>query len=89
MTVLEDLGIFAPPARLRKPAFWMALLSLSFLIGGLVLVAIPDSISGSVVWTFTANHGLRQADLIGLALLAVGIGLTWLTGWVWQWRQPR
>ncbi len=89
MTALQDPGLLGPPARLRRPAFWMALLSLSFLIGGLVLVAIPDSISGHVAWTFTANHGLRQADVLGLALLAVGIGLTWLTGWVWQWRQTR
>ena len=89
MTVVEDPGLLAPPARLRQPAFWMGLLSLSFLISGLVLVAIPDSMSGDVVLTFTANHGLREADLIGLALLVAGIGLTWLTGWVWQWRQTR
>jgi hypothetical protein len=81
----KDPGFFPPPVRVRQPAFWMALLSLSFLIGGLVFTALPDSISGPVAWRLSAQHGLRQADVIGLALLATGIGLTWLAGWIWQW----
>ena len=85
MTTLDDPGLFVPPARVRQPVFWMAFLSLSFLIGGLVFITIPDSISGQVAWTLSANHGLRQADLIGLTLLAIGVGLTWLAGWMWQW----
>jgi hypothetical protein len=64
----------------------MALAGLSLLLLGLLAVALPDSMSGPVVWTFSVNHGLRQADVIGSALLATGSALTWLMLLVWQWR---
>ena len=86
MTTLEDPGAFAPPARLRQPAFWMSLAALLLLVLGLCAVAIPDSLSGPVVWVMDSEHGLRQADVIGALLLLSGSSLIWLTGFIWQWR---
>jgi len=67
----------------------MSLIALSFLLLGLMAIALPDSLSGPVVWEGSADHGLRQADMIGLALMALGSGLIWITGLIWQWRHPR
>ena len=86
MTTLEDPGAFAPPARLRQPAFWMSLVALSLLIVGLFAIAISDSVSGPVVWAMGPDHGLRQADIVGAMLLLLGSSLIWLTGLIWQWR---
>jgi len=86
MTTLEDPGLFAPPTRLRQPAFWMSLIALAFLIVGLCAIAIPDDMSGPVMWEMSADHGLRQADLIGAISLLLGSVLIWITGYVWQWQ---
>jgi uncharacterized membrane protein YhaH (DUF805 family) len=86
MTALDDPSqLFPPPARLRRLEFWMALVALLLLLAGLLAIALPDSISGTIVWAFGADHGLRQADVIGAALLAAGSALIWITGLVWQW----
>jgi len=89
MTTLDDPGSYAPPARSRQPAFWMAFVAILLLICGLFAIAVPDSMSGPVVREFGANHGLRQADVIGLILLVLGSGLVWITGLIWQWRYTR
>jgi len=84
---LDEPGLLAsPPMPLRRLVFWMALVGLLLLLLGLLAVALPDSMSGPVVWTFSANHGLRQADVIGSALLVTGSALTWLMLLIWQWR---
>jgi hypothetical protein len=74
---------------LRRLVFWMALAGLLLLLLGLLVVALPDFASGPVVWTFSDDHGLRQADVIGSALLATGSALTWLMLLIWQWRYTR
>jgi len=79
MTTLE-----APPARLHRPAFWMALFALLLLLGGLYIIALPDVASGPVVLTFDTGHGLHQSDVMGLSLLALGVGMTWIAGLIWQ-----
>ena len=87
MTEPDEAHLFPPPARLRRLDFWMALIALLQLFAGLGIVALPDSISGTVVWALNADHGLRQADVIGAALIIVGSALIWITGLVWQWRR--
>jgi hypothetical protein len=67
----------------------MAFVAIVLLIGGLSATALPDSMSGPVVWEFSAKHGLREADVIGLTLLVLGSGLVWITGLIWQWRYTR
>jgi len=89
MTALDESRLFPPPARLRRLDFRVALLALSLLLTGLLSLALPDSISGTVVWTFSADQGLRQADVIGAALLAAGGALIWITGLLWQWLSTR
>jgi hypothetical protein len=84
---LDESGLLTYlPMPLRRLVFWMALAGLSLLLLGLLAVALPDSMSGPVMWTLSANHGFRKADLIGEALLATGSALTWLMLLVWQWR---
>jgi hypothetical protein len=87
MTALDESHLFPPPARLRRLDFWMALIALLLLSSGLWAIALPDSVSGAVVWAFDADHGLRQADVMGAALIAAGSALIWITGLVWQWRR--
>ena len=87
MTALDEAHLFPPPARLRRLDFWMALIALLLLFAGLGAVALPDSISGTVVWALNADHGLRQADVIGAVLIIAGSALIWITGLVWQWQR--
>jgi len=61
----------------------VALLSLLL---GLVIVALPDSASGSVVWALDATHGLRVADVIGALMLVSGSALTWIVSLIRQWQ---
>ena len=49
MTEQDESHLFPPPARLRRLDFWMALIALLLLFAGLGAVALPDSISGTVV----------------------------------------
>ncbi len=87
MSSLDEPGLFAaPPMPLRRLVSWMALAGLLLLFLGMLVVALPDPVSGPVVWTFSADHGLRQADVVGSALLATGSALTWLMLLIWQWR---
>ena len=85
MTALDESDLFPPRARLRRLEFWMALVALLLLLAGLWAVALPDSISGAIIWAFSAEHGLHQADVIGAALLTAGSALIWITGLAWQW----
>ena len=85
MTALDESDLFPPRARLRRLDFWMALVALLLLLAGLGAVALPDSISGAIIWAFSAEHGLHQADVIGAALLTAGSALIWITGLAWQW----
>jgi hypothetical protein len=84
---LDESGLLTyPPMPLRRFMFWMALAGLLLLLLGLLAVALPDSMSGPVLWTLSADHGFRKADLIGSVLLAAGSAWTWLMLLVWQWR---
>ena len=89
MTALDESHLFPPPARLRRLEFWLALVALLLLLAGLCAIALPDSISGALVWVFSAEHGLRQADVIGAALLTAGSALIWITSLAWQWLYTR
>ncbi len=87
MSSLDEPGLLTyPPMPLHRLVFWMALAGLLLLLLGLLVVALPDTMSGQVLWTFSANHGLRQADVIGSVLLATGSALTWLMLLIWRWR---
>lgn len=89
MTALDESDLFPPRARLKRLEFWMALVALLLLLTGLWTVALPDSISGAIIWAVSAEHGLHQADVIGAALLTAGSALIWITGLAWQWLYTR
>jgi len=74
---------------LRRPVFWLALLALMLVLLGLAAIALPNALSGPVVWSFDKSHGLRLADVIGMALAAAGSVLTWIISLIWQWRCAR
>jgi len=53
---------------------------------GLATIALPDSLSGPVMWMFDARHGLRMADVIGMLMLASGSAMIWIISLIRQWR---
>ncbi len=75
---------------LRQPAVWATVLALSLLLLGLLAIALPNSASGPVIWTWVADYGfrdgLRLADAVGLIMLGVGSVLIWIMGLIRQWR---
>ncbi len=89
MTTLDESHLFPLPAQWGQLDFWMPLIALLLSSSGLWAIALPDSISGTVVWALNADHGLRQADVIGAALIVAGSALIWITGLVWQWQRTR
>ncbi len=87
MSTLDDPGLFPRrPVPLRQPSFWLLLMALSALLVGLAAIALPDSISGPVVWMFDVHHGLRMADVIGMPMLASGSAMIWIISLIRQWR---
>lgn len=87
MSALDDPGLFPRrPVPLRQPSFWLAFLALSLLLLGLATIALPDSMSGPVMWMFDVRHGLRMADMIGMLMLASGSAMIWIISLIRQWR---
>lgn len=87
MSTLDDPGLLPRrPVPLRQASFWLVLVALSSLLLGLATIALPDSISGPVMWMFDAGHGLRMADVIGALMLAGGSALIWIISLIRQWR---
>ncbi len=58
------------------------------LLGGLVAIALPDAISGPIVWMYAAQPalGLHLADVVGFAMLAMGSTLIWIISLIRQWQ---
>jgi hypothetical protein len=61
-----------------------AIVALLIIVIGLVVLALPDTMEGQVVVSWSAYHSLRVADLVGGVLVAGGAGLTWITALAWQ-----
>lgn len=59
------------------------------ILGGLVVMALPDSYEGGALYTMDASHAVSRMDLLGLALVALGGGITWWAGMWWQKRMKR
>ncbi len=85
MSTLDDAGLFQPPARLRHPVLWVALAALLLLLLGLMAIALPDTISGPVIWSLL-GYGIHLADGIGLTMLASGSGMIWIVSLIRQWQ---
>jgi hypothetical protein len=67
---------------------WRVLLlagcGLLVLLGGLLILALPGTYEGGVVYTFDATHTVRTLDAVGLLLLVLGAGLSWAAGALWR-----
>jgi hypothetical protein len=50
------------------------------------MIALPDSISGQVMWELDAHHGARLADVVGVLMLASGSALIWIVSLIHQWQ---
>ncbi len=86
MSALDEPGLLAsPPMPLRRPGVWMGLLALLLLFSGLGAIALPDGLSGPVLWVCT-GYPVHQADVAGLAMLAAGSVLSWTISLVRQWQ---
>ena len=64
----------------------LAALAVSLLVAGLVFLILPDSYEGPTLYHFDEQHSVRALDLFGMVLLALGCGVAWFAGSVWQRR---
>ena len=64
----------------------LAALAVSLLVAGLVLLILPDPYEGPTLYHFDEQHSIRALDLLGIVLLALGCGVAWGTGVLWQRR---
>lgn len=55
-----------------------------FILLGLILLALPSTYEGVVIWRLRAEHTLRLMDLAGMFSAGIGVALTWLGGMLWQ-----
>lgn len=65
-----------------------ALAAIGFLavLGGLIVMALPDPYEGGALYTMDASHAISRMDLVGLAFVALGGGVAWWAGVLWQRR---
>lgn len=54
------------------------------ILAGLVVLALPDSYEGLVLYSLDSTHAIRVLDVVGLAMVVVGGTAAWGAGWVWQ-----
>lgn len=59
------------------------------ILGGLIVMALPDPYEGSALYAMDASHAICLMDIIGLALVALGGGVAWWAGVLWQRRIGR
>jgi len=66
---------------------WVSVLAvISFLgiLGGLLVMALPDPYEGEPVYTMDVAHAVSQMDLVGLGLVGLGGIAAWGAGRLWQ-----
>jgi len=64
----------------------LAALAVLLLVAGLVVLILPDSYEGGVLYELDARHTFRLLDGIALGLLILGCGVAWIAGIVWHRR---
>ena len=64
----------------------LAALAVLLLVAGLWTLILPDSYEGQVLYRFDEEHSIRAFDALGMALLALGCGVAWSAGALWQRR---
>jgi len=64
-----------------------AIIALVTILGGLLMLALPDTLEGREIITIDDTHSLNMADLVGAALVGVGAVMTWAVVLAWQRRR--
>lgn len=54
------------------------------ILGGLLVLALPNPYEGAPVYTLDPSHTFSQMDLVGLGLVILGGGTAWWAGKLWQ-----
>lgn len=64
----------------------LAALAVLLLLAGLSALILPDPYEGTVFYRFDEQHTIRAMDALGMVLLALGCGVAWSSGALWQRR---
>jgi drug/metabolite transporter (DMT)-like permease len=64
----------------------LAALAVLLLLGGLVVLVLPDLYEGSTLYRLDEQHAVRTLDVLGMALLTLGCVAAWGAGIIWQRR---
>lgn len=59
-----------------------------FILAGLIVLALPSAQEGMEVMQLDGAHALYAMDVIGMAIIGLGVILTWLSAQFWT-RQLR
>jgi len=62
----------------------LAALAVLLLVAGLAFLILPDSHEGQMLYRFDEEHSVRAFDALGAVLLALGCGVAWSAGALWQ-----
>ena len=62
----------------------LAALAVLLLLGGLLVLILPDLYEGPVLYFFDEQHAIRALDALGMVLLALGCAVAWSAGALWQ-----
>jgi len=67
-----------------KGVFVLAVVGLLGILGGLLVMALPDPYEGGPLYTIDASHAVSRMDLVGLGLVGLGGIAAWGAGRLWQ-----
>jgi drug/metabolite transporter (DMT)-like permease len=62
----------------------LAAWAVALLLAGLVMLILPDSYEGPVLYRLDEWHAVSAIDALGLALLILGSAVSWSAGALWQ-----
>ena len=62
----------------------LAILALLTILAGLLILSLPEAMEGQEIISLNKTHSLRVADLLGAALVGLGVGVAWATVLAWQ-----
>lgn len=78
-------GRLAPRA-MDWRVFVLAAIGFLSILGGIVVMALPAPYEGNALYAMDASHSISLMDVVGLALVALGGGVAWWAGVLWQRR---
>jgi hypothetical protein len=64
-----------------------AILALVTIVAGLLVLSLPETMEGQEIISLNKTHSLRVADLLGAALVGLGVVVAWATVLAWQRRR--